>query len=249
MKRSPRQHRIPSLLVSILLALAASSVQAANIPSSERTALLDLYTSTNGASWTTSTGWNGAVGTECSWFGVTCNASPSVTEINLNGNNLTGSLPSDLNNLTSLVTFDVTSNQLTGSIPALTGLSSLAGFFVTSNQLTGSIPALTGLTSLASFDVNSNQLTGSIPPLTGLTSLAFFDVTSNQLTGSIPPLTGLTSLAFFDVDTNQLTVESWEAPISVNHANLDLRGILQHETSQIWIWDAKFTGKLSNFDP
>ena len=51
----------------------ASSAQAV-IPASERAVLLDLYASTNGASWTYNTNWNGGVGTECSWYGVSAMA-------------------------------------------------------------------------------------------------------------------------------------------------------------------------------
>jgi len=54
-------------------------------------------------------------------------------------------------------------NQLTGSIPELTGLTNLQFFFVSNNQLTGSIPELTRLTNLTSFWVNNNQLTGNVP--------------------------------------------------------------------------------------
>src|SRR5450759_232282 len=148
MKRTLSPHHIASLIVSILLALITTAVQAA-IPAGERTVLLNLYTSTNGATWTISTDWNGATGTECTWFGVTCNiAGTTVTGIDLGGNNLTGTLPANLNTLTNLFDFYVYSNLLTGTIPALTGLTNLENFDVDSNQLTGTIPALTNLTNL-----------------------------------------------------------------------------------------------------
>jgi hypothetical protein len=38
-------------------------------------------------------------------------------------------------------------------------------FDVAGNQLTGAIPALTGLTNLYGFNVNNNQLTGNVPPV------------------------------------------------------------------------------------
>src|SRR5450756_2205241 len=155
MKRTLSPHRIASLIVSILLALITTAVQAA-ISAGERTALLNLYTSTNGASWTTSTNWNGAVGTECTWYGVICDGGgTTVTGIDLNTNNLTGSLS------------------------ALTGLTNLQQFYVYNNQLTGTIPALTGLTNLQTFAVNNNQLTGTIPDLAGLTNLYSFNVYIN----------------------------------------------------------------------
>ncbi|NDJ09648.1 MAG: hypothetical protein EBY17_00425 [Acidobacteriia bacterium] len=215
--------------IGLLIFLAG--VANAAIPQSERDALIALYNSTNGDSWTTKTNWKSAgifsaAGTECTWYGITCTGG-AVTGIILPTNSLTGSIPSltglpnlqefavssnqltgiipSLSGLTNLQIFDATVNQLTGSIPALTGLTSLKRFDVYSNQLTGIIPALTGLTNLQQLWVGSNKLTGSIPALTGLTNLQEFYVGSNQLTGSIPSLTGLTNLQDFYVSSNQLT--------------------------------------------
>jgi len=70
--------------------------------------------------------------------------------------------------LTKLGHFDVSSNQLTGTIPALTGLTSLDYFDVSGNRLSGSIPSLAGLSHLRSLFVDRNQLTGSIPSLAGV---------------------------------------------------------------------------------
>ena len=189
----------------LLLIAGFCSLAHAAIPLTERNVLLNFYTSTNGASWTNHTGWNGASGTECSWFGITCDGSSShVTNISLGINNLSGSLPA-LDGLTSLSVLYVNSNQLTGSIPPLTGLTGLTEVEAYGNHFTGSIPLLTGLTNLIIFDVDTNQLTGSIPPLTGLTNLLGFVAYSNQLTGSLPSLAGLTNLNTFIVRSNQLT--------------------------------------------
>jgi Leucine-rich repeat (LRR) protein len=48
---------------------------------------------------------------------------------------------------------------------ALSALTSLQTFLVNNNQLTGIISVLTGLTNLQSFYVNNNQLTGTIQEL------------------------------------------------------------------------------------
>jgi uncharacterized repeat protein (TIGR02543 family) len=175
------------------------------IPAGERSVLLQLYTSTNGAGWTDRTNWNGAVGTECSWYGVTCNAEEShVIRIDLAYNNLTGTLPS-LGTLDSLYFLDVHNNWLTGSIPTLSSLTYLQHFDVGGNQLTGSIPSLGFLKKLIVVSVGGNQLTGQIPSLRGLTDLEYFNASNNQLTGSIPSLNELTSLYYFYVGGNQLT--------------------------------------------
>lgn len=192
-----------------LLLLGCTAAAQAAIPASERAVLTSLYTSTNGASWKNKTNWNGAAGTECSWYGVQCDSAQShVTGIQLgsaiSGNNLAGKLPA-LSGLTALEQFDVSFNQLTGAIPALSTLKALKTFYVVANGLTGSIPALSGLTALQAFGVDSNELTGSIPALSGLTALQSFSASDNKLSGAIPSLSGLSALQQFDVGTNALT--------------------------------------------
>ncbi len=231
-------------MVAILVlaaGLCASMAAQAAIPATERQALLDLYTSTNGDAWTDKSGWNGASGTECTWYGITCDdAAEHVTEVSLSYNNLDGSLPSlaslanlsdfgagfnqltgpipSLAGLASLSFFEVGANQLTGPIPPLASLANLSYIYVNSNQLTGPIPSLAGLTNLQEFFAFGNQLTGPIPSLTGLANLQYFDVASNQLTGTIPSLASLTNLYYFDVGFNELT---GPIPSLANLTNLD----------------------------
>jgi alpha-tubulin suppressor-like RCC1 family protein/Leucine-rich repeat (LRR) protein len=215
--------------VLLMAALSLASLPASAVSPAERQALINLYNSTNGASWTTSTNWNGGTGTECSWFGVQCSmvTTGDVIKVDLNGNNLTGTLPDlsplnkiqvlELNNnhiggtiqsltpFTEIDTIDLSGNQFTGSIPPLSAVTSLVLVSFADNHLTGSIPNLTGMASLSGFDVSDNQLTGSIPSLSGLTNLVGFSVKSNALTGSLPSLTGLSLLTIFFADQNQLT--------------------------------------------
>ncbi len=220
------RHGIVLLLATCQVVAFFASCAWGAIPASERAVLVDLYNYTNGAGWTDNTNWNGAAGTECTWYGVTCNGI-HVTTIYLRNNNLIGTLPSltgltnlqyfsvgfnhlagpipSLTGLTSLWYLDLEVNQLTGSIPTLAGLTSLQYFYANANRLTGPIPTLAGLASLNSLSVNNNRLTGTIPSLTGLTNLQYFSVTGNQLTGPIPSLTGLTSLRYIYLHYNYLS--------------------------------------------
>jgi Leucine-rich repeat (LRR) protein len=177
------------------------------IPASERQVLIDLYNSTGGPGWRSREGWLSPAGTECAWYGVTCDAARThVTELNLERDRLSGVLPSNLNQLTEVTSITVSNNPaLGGSLPALTGLAKLQFFYARNNQHTGSIPLLAGLVALKQLNVGGNRLTGSIPPLTGLAALDYFAAHSNQLTGFIPSLAGLTSLTDLDLYTNQLT--------------------------------------------
>ncbi|OQW90521.1 MAG: hypothetical protein BWK78_06785, partial [Thiotrichaceae bacterium IS1] len=95
------------------------------IPVAECNALIALFDSTSGKSWTSKEGWRNTL-TPCSWKGISCDGG-KVTAIDLSNNNLLGSLPSDFSALSGLQTFDVSGNSgLTGALPeSLTSISSL----------------------------------------------------------------------------------------------------------------------------
>ena len=75
------------------------SVQS-QIPEAECWALVALYDATNGPGWRESTGWLAGT-TPCSWYGVTC-VDSAVTRLELDDNGLTGSIPAELGDLSSL---------------------------------------------------------------------------------------------------------------------------------------------------
>ena len=86
-------------------------------------------------------------------------------------------------------TVGLNDNQLTGSIPPEIGnLTHLDWLFLDDNQLNGEIPPEIGnLTHLSYLRLDNNQLTGSIPPEIGnLTNLMWLHLNDNQLTGDIP---------------------------------------------------------------
>lgn len=217
-------------LINLDVLAATDCLVQTDIPQSQCQTLVDIYNSTGGASWndSPSNNWN-VTNTPCSWTGVTCN-SGNVTIVNRSGKNLVGSIPNTLNNLSSLTSLALASNQLSGSLPALPpalitinlaanqlsgSLPSLPSPLVTAylqqNSFTGSIPALpSGLTILY---LNTNQFSGSIPTLpTGFTSLS---AGSNQLTGSIPSLPS--TLLDIALDNNQLTGTIPNLPSGLTH--------------------------------
>ena len=173
-------------------------------------ALVDLYDSTNGASWTNHTNWL-TTSPVSSWFGVKVQ-SGRVISIRLGldvGNNLVGSIPSSIGNLTNLDTLELFSNQLSGNIPSTLGnLLNLIYLNLSLNQLSGNIPSSLGnLTNLTSLGLGQNQLSGSIPSELGnLTNLTTLDLIENQLSGNLPPSLGnLVNITLFDVGDNQLS--------------------------------------------
>jgi hypothetical protein len=101
--------------------------------------LFDLYNSANGAGWNNNTNW--LTGPVKTWYGITVTGT-RVTDINLYGNNLNGSIPSSIGNLVNLQGLWLGNNQLSGSIPSSIGnLVSLQYLVLSSNQLSGSIPS------------------------------------------------------------------------------------------------------------
>jgi len=184
-----------------------------DVPKSECEALVALYESANGAGWTDNTNWLSTT-TVGNWEGVMV-ADGYVSQILLYQNNLTGTIPAEMGNLTNLTRLWLAWNQLTGTIPAELGdLTNLENLRLTSNQLTGTIPAELGnLTNLQYLDLESNQLTGTIPAELGnLTNLPYLFLGSNQLSGTIPAELGnLTNLIILRLDNNQLTgtIPAW----------------------------------------
>ncbi len=127
----------------------------------------------------------------------------SLTSLNLSGNRLTGNIPTQLGSLTALTNLSLYNNRLSGSIPSELGsLTALTNLSLGRNSLSGSIPSELGsLTSLTSLNFSRNQFTGAIPTQLGsLTNLTWLDLSNNQLTGNIPAELGnLTKLLRLDL--------------------------------------------------
>ena len=204
--------------------------------------LVSLYNLTNGAGWTTNTNWNGLVGSECTWYGITCDdAQAHVIAVQLGsgdmGNHLVGTLPS-IAALTKLRSFRVNGplfncddgrdtdpkyqGHLTGTLPDLSGLYDLEFFAAQNNHFTGTIPVLTGLTQLTEFYVGLNDLTGQIPGFDGLSKLTFFHACRNQLSGPIPDFGNTPKMQEFRVSYNQLTgsIPDWSQLSNLDSADL-----------------------------
>ncbi|GAY64838.1 hypothetical protein CUMW_236610 [Citrus unshiu] len=118
---------------------------------------------------------------------------PHLTYLDLSFNELFG-------NLKSLAVLELNANQLNGSIPPSMGnLSSLIRLYLYDNSLYGSIPPNVGnLKSLAVLKLYANQLNGCIPrsfgflppPIGNLTDLQILDLMDNHLSDSITPSLG-----------------------------------------------------------
>ncbi len=172
------------------------------VPCAERDALIALYNATDGPNWDTNTNWltSNPVDT---WHGVTvANGHVTGIEFAFSGNNLNGTLPTELGDLNFLEKFIMPRNpNLTGSIVSeLFTNTTLTEIDLGNNGLTGSIPSnISNLTALQSLQLNNNALSGSIPAgMYSLTNLQVLNIYGNNISGpistAIQNLTQLTSL-------------------------------------------------------
>jgi len=138
--------------------------------------------------------------------------------LGLTGNQLSGGIPPEIENLTNLQYLNLYGNQLSGSIPAGIGnLTNLQDLDLGDNHLSGSIPVeIESLTNLQDIDLSGNQLSGSIPvEIESLTTLQGLDLSGNQLSGSIPPsLTNLTNIKSFATDLGYNALYTDDIPLS-----------------------------------
>lgn len=196
----------------------------------DRLALVAVYNSTEGATWANSSGWavpGNAGDNPCGWFGVTCNSGGTrVVGLNLSNNNMLGTLPAEIGNLTALETLNLNhfgsgdaikpQYGIGGNLPSQLGsLVNLVHLDLGANQFTGTIPvALGSLSQLEYLDLSHTpmdgpfdpfgRLNGSLPAELGnLTNLKTLNINSQRLTGVLPAsLDQLTNLETLDLGGN-----------------------------------------------
>ncbi|CAM6037987.1 unnamed protein product [Sphagnum compactum] len=115
---------------------------------------------------------------------------PSIQNLILARNRLTGSLPYSLGQLPGLTILDISQNAISnGILDMFSPLVSLTTLDLSYNTLTGPLPnSLGALTALMVLNLQNNQLNGNLPlSLLNLTNLQTLNIQNNQFTGSIPP--------------------------------------------------------------
>ena len=126
------------------------------------------------------------------WTGITISGG-LVTEIRLSNAGLTGTIPSELGNLSGLTTIFMTSNDLSGSIPASIGdLTNLRHLNLAFNELRRPLPSQLGnLSNLETLRLTSNYFLQTLPTSFGnLTNLRHLGLSGTGLLGNIPSQLG-----------------------------------------------------------
>ncbi|XP_028753875.1 probable inactive receptor kinase At2g26730 [Neltuma alba] len=85
-----------------------------------------------------------------------------LTRLDLSSNNFTGPIPFSINNLTHLTGLFLQSNRFSGNLPSVS--AKLVGFDVSNNQLNGSIPKSLSKFPASSFTGNLDLCGGPLPP-------------------------------------------------------------------------------------
>lgn len=113
-----------------------------------------------------------------------------LVNISIIGNRLTGPIPKEIGNISTLAIFTVEFNQLSGVLPQELGnLTRLEKMHLSSNYFTGQLPAtFEKLTTMKDFRIGDNSFTGQIPDLIQKwTNLEKLVIQGSGLSGPIPP--------------------------------------------------------------
>lgn len=203
----PQQPNVPARISATNDSTTATSSVSLSTSDSDRAALIALYNATNGSNWTNNTNWlsESPLG---EWYGITLDQDGRVSQLVLERNNLQGSIPSDIGQLSELDNLSLRDNQVSGTLPVELGkLKTLSRLDLASNRLAGTVPTgIVGeLSNLEILDLQSNRFTGSIPTRLG-SRMWYLALGGNEFTGPIPPELGrLSVLRLLNLQHNKLS--------------------------------------------
>ena len=192
-----------SIITFIAVAFLSLNVFA-EVNSTQKQALIDLYHSTNGSEWNTTWDLNADVST---WYGVRI-VNNAVVGLNLSMNNLNGELPESIGDLDSLVTLELFFNKIGGTIPASIGkLKNLKVLVLNGNLLEGELPeTIYELNKLEQLMLTSNNLSGTLShQISKLTNLQVLNLFDNNIEGNLPvAVLELSNLKELNLSNNSL---------------------------------------------
>jgi Leucine-rich repeat (LRR) protein len=191
----------------------------------EREILELFFIAMAGDKWKKKDGWLGEED-YCSWHGIEC-VDSTVHSISLGSNNLFGTPPPELFELSNLNNLWLYSNPIDFQFEGIgkssnlktlrldsTGLKSLDGIEsarslveidVRFNRLNGALPDLSNLGQLESFSCSSNSLSGLLPSFSNNKKLISLRLGSNKFSGPVPAFESHPAMRTIDVSDNLLS--------------------------------------------
>ncbi|XP_040376512.1 tyrosine-sulfated glycopeptide receptor 1-like [Oryza brachyantha] len=137
-----------------------------------------------------------------------CVGAPFFALLDLSYNQFSGGIPAGLGNCSKLAVLRTGKNNLNGTLPyELFNVTSLKHLSFPNNRLEESINGITKLINLVTLDLGGNKLIGSIPHSIGqLKRLEELHLNSNNMSGELPStLSDCTNLVTIDLKSNSFS--------------------------------------------
>ncbi|MDP4276347.1 MAG: T9SS type A sorting domain-containing protein [Bacteroidota bacterium] len=222
-----------TLLLVIMAIWSCSFVVKAQVLPSDSLALVDLYNSTGGPNWASQGGW--LVGPVNTWAGVVV-TNNRVTELAFECNNMIGTIPASIGNLTELTKLQLNGDDspetyvdLHGTIPAeLWNCTKLVRLQIKFTHISGPLPAgIEKLTALQEINFQKTNLGCEIPAeIFNLPSLTKAYLHQSNFIGKVPStLVNATKLQRLYLQGNHLSAGlPFVALPAANAAKVELTG-------------------------
>jgi len=194
-------------------------------------ALVAIYNAMNGANWSHKLNWlNGNVQ---NWQGVTLSSEGRVTKLNLTVNNLKGSIPSEIGQLTALRILNLGNNKyveiggepnylMSSTLPvSMTNLVNLEVLSMDGLSFNSELTdVFSGMAKLRELYLNQNGFNNTQLPI-GILSCSKLErlAIEGNFLSQLPDLTGLTNLQNFTAYSNLFTFEDLEPNWTISGFN------------------------------
>ncbi|OEL16602.1 putative LRR receptor-like serine/threonine-protein kinase [Dichanthelium oligosanthes] len=160
-----------------------------------------------------------------SYWAVPNRTAPGLRQLQISVNDLAGTIPASLANITTLNAISCADNHFEGSVPdEFAKLQNLQQLYMGANQLSGRFPrAIMNLSALTDLSLALNQFSGEVPPDLGSTlrNLLLLELPVDFFQGQIPPsLTNASDLYYIEISRNNF---SGVVPASVGNLTNQLQ--------------------------
>ncbi|KAI3519840.1 hypothetical protein L1887_09057 [Cichorium endivia] len=121
--------------------------------------------------------------------------------LNLSQNNLFGSIPTEVGDLKMFTSLDFSNNNLSCSIPSsLGGCTSLVFLSLKGNLFQGVVPSsLSSMRGISTLDLSHNNLSGQIPQFSERFSFEYVNLSFNKFEGKVPLIGVFANVSSFSI--------------------------------------------------